>query len=74
MKIEICNICEGSGVVEGEDERGFDSELCKCVRCDGSGRLITGNLRYVVPFTKNRSDIYKAEKGMFDAIRELEKR
>lgn len=73
MTIEICNICKGEGgyfqseLIEG-------GKLCKCTKCEGSGRLAVGTYRYAVPFTKDRSLLYEADSKIFSIIRELEKK
>lgn len=73
MTIEICNICKGEGeyfqseLIEG-------GKLCKCTKCDGSGRLVVGTYKYTVPFTKDRSLLYEADSKIYAVIRALEKK
>lgn len=73
MKIEICGICEGTGVVEecGEGSHNKTKDI-KCRKCDGSGRLITGTYRYEVPFTSDKSEIYAADGRIIRIIRTLQ--
>lgn len=73
MKIEICNICEGTGETKQCDYRG-DFRLIKCSKCDGAGRVIVGSYKYTVPFTKDKSLLYAADSKIFSIIRELEKK
>lgn len=39
VKIHICDSCEGKGTTH-ERTSAYDSEDVKCVRCEGSGRII----------------------------------
>lgn len=73
MRVQICGICEGTGELEERDILG-DKGICKCSKCDGTGKLITGIYTYEVPFTKNKSLIYEADSKIINIVRELQKK
>lgn len=70
MKIEICPTCKGDGNIKLTN---WELDYKTCSVCNGTGRVLTRNYSYVVPFNTDKNKIYKVDSKIIELIRDLEK-
>ena len=71
MKIEICNRCDGTGQVRGEDDGRGNWEYEICPKCDATGRIYTREYKLEYSYGKDVSNLYKVDSAILDLIRKL---
>lgn len=71
MEIKICDRCNGLGEIKQIDRDG--TEMFPCERCNATGRILTREYRYVVPFGSPKNKIYEFDEKIINMIRKLEK-
>jgi hypothetical protein len=78
METEICHVCKGMG--ERTIDVGThtsDYETITCTTCNGTGRVITKQYSWTIPFTPNPQGTemkmaYEADRRIVETIRALE--
>lgn len=71
MDIKLCDSCKGEGRHTVRDRDGYSSY--HCVQCNGTGKQLTSDYAYSVPFDSNKSEIYKVDSAICELIREMTK-
>jgi len=71
MRVEICDVCNGTGELKFDTREGYSSEKCK--KCNGYGRILTRTYSYQVPFNTNVQLIYPVDSQIIQLINKLEK-
>lgn len=75
--IKLCSVCNGEGTETGEctnyHKREYETITCK--QCNGTGRVITHEYSYTIPYNADcnyLSESYKVDSELVRMMREVE--